>query len=224
MRTTKATTAQQLGESTTGTEPTSVLAALRALAPARPLTSREALIIAEHQAAALRQLSGTSGAYAFPAEVIAELPRIEIREVEGLPVSGMCRWQGQSWQIAVAEGDAPVRQRFTIAHEMKHVIDHTHRTFLPDGMTEKMADYFAACLLMPKRLVVRLWGQGVQDIEVLADQFEVSTAAMRVRLAQIGLARPSRCPGGMHSEIQTKKPWERPTAPTSPAPVSRAWT
>ncbi|MBK6439184.1 MAG: hypothetical protein IPF88_11405 [Candidatus Microthrix sp.] len=40
---------------------------------------------------------------------------------------------------------------------------------------------------MPKRWVKRLWGEGTQSIPALADSFEVSTAAMRFRLDQLGV-------------------------------------
>ena len=53
-----------------------------------------------------------------------------------------------------------------------------------------MCDYFAACLLMPRPWVKRLWAQGTQDATVLAATFAVSPAAMNVRLQQLGLAEP----------------------------------
>lgn len=55
---------------------------------------------------------------------------------------------------------------------------------------ELMCDYFAACLLMPRPWVKRLWAQGVQDTAVLAATFNVSPAAMNVRVQQLGLVEP----------------------------------
>ena len=44
------------------------------------------------------------------------------------------------------------------------------------------ASHFAATLLMPKAWLTQLWGEGVQDLQALADAFDVSTMAMRRRL------------------------------------------
>lgn len=56
-------------------------------------------------------------------------------------------------------------------------------------VAEIVADYFAAYVLMPKRLIKAAFFGGIQTIEALADVFEVSPAAMRVRLGQLGLSR-----------------------------------
>ena len=87
-------------------------------------------------------------------------------------------------------------------HEFKHVLDHPFISYLypstfttdADRQAELAADYFAACLLMPKRLVKRLWGEGVQRTTDLANAFGVSEVAMRYRLEQLGLVdRRARC-------------------------------
>jgi hypothetical protein len=59
---------------------------------------------------------------------------------------------------------------------------------------EALADYFAACLLMPKPLIREAWTAGVQDSFELAEIFAVSPAAIEVRLRQLGLSEPRpRC-------------------------------
>lgn len=87
-------------------------------------------------------------------------------------------------------------------HEFKHVLDHTSkqwlyhdRSFQAAGeQAERVADYFAACLLMPKRVVKRLWFQGDQNIDRLAETLFVSPRALRFRLDQLGLSeQASRC-------------------------------
>ncbi len=55
-----------------------------------------------------------------------------------------------------------------------------------------MADYFAAWVLMPKRLVKQRYCQGQQRIEDLAGEFGGSPAAMRYRLQQLGLVEGYR--------------------------------
>lgn len=93
-------------------------------------------------------------------------------------------------------GDAPVRQRFTIAHEIGH---HVHGDLdAPRDTTEQFsarardpkevaANRFAAALLMPAALVKHMiLEQRVTDLARLAKAFGVSTAAMEFRLKAIG--------------------------------------
>lgn len=179
----------------------SVLAMLRALVPQRPLTPSETLRIAELQANRLLehfQITTT----AVPEEIVSELPRMRVVRELGLPISGAAHWDGRYWVITVSAEEAPLRQRFSLMHEFKHVIDHTTKAWLySDGryqtaaeQAERVADYFAACLLMPKRVVKRLWFAGPQSIERLADELRVSPAAVRYRLNQLGLTeKPLRC-------------------------------
>lgn len=102
--------------------------------------------------------------------------------------------------VVIIKGDEPkVRQRFSLAHEFKHIIDDALMTALPDGLypattlytaderAEKVADRFAAALLMPKILLRRDWTDGLQDIGVLARRYDVSRAAMEYRLRQLRL-------------------------------------
>jgi hypothetical protein len=42
---------------------------------------------------------------------------------------------------------------------------------------------------MPKRILKRAWGDGIQRIADLAELFDVSERAMQVRLGQVGLLR-----------------------------------
>jgi Zn-dependent peptidase ImmA (M78 family) len=161
----------------------------------------ETLRIAELQA---NRLLGRFGIDQPPVaeEIISELPRIEVVREPGLPVSGCAHWNGRHWVIALSADEPPARQKFSAAHEFKHVLDHTTGIFLyrdtpyqsAAAQAERVADYFAACLLMPKRLVKRLWFEGPQSVERLADSFEVSPAAVRYRVSQLGLIdAASRC-------------------------------
>lgn len=61
-------------------------------------------------------------------------------------------------------------------------------------MSERVADYFAACALMPKAWVKTAFYSRTQRVEELADLFQVSPRAMSVRLSQLGLTTPvDRC-------------------------------
>ena len=178
----------------------SVLASLRALIPQRTVTFTEALRIAELQAARLRALLDITDDF-LPEEAIAGLPRIRLtRRV--MPTSGMSYWDGQTWVIALNAREPETRQHFTLLHEYKHILDHGHADRLygtrpgsnTDQQAEHAADYFAGCALMPKRLVKRAWGTGIQTPGALADLFDASPRAAQVRLAQLGLTEPvQRC-------------------------------
>lgn len=185
----------------TNTNARGVLALLRALVPQRQLSFNEALRIAELQANRLLEHFGINTA-AVPDEIVSELPRIKIVTELGFPVSGAAHWNGRHWIITLSADEHRRRQRFSLMHEFKHVLDHTTKDFLyqdrPNSsahdQAERVADYFAACLLMPKRVVKRLWFEGPQSIERLADKLQVSPAAVRYRLDQLGLTdEPARC-------------------------------
>ncbi|MGI8612415.1 MAG: ImmA/IrrE family metallo-endopeptidase [Nocardioidaceae bacterium] len=190
-------------------QPGSVLASLRSLVPERQLQFTEALRIAELQATRLRELTDVADD-AMPESTISKLPRLCIVR-RRLPTSGMSYWNGHCWVIALNSSEPESRQRFTLFHEYKHVIDHarTERLYVGNGdhapaeQAEQAADYFAGCVLMPKRLMKRAWCGGVQRSKQLAELFDVSTRAAEVRLAQIGLnesrprcAPPPRASGG----------------------------
>ena len=99
------------------------------------------------------------------------------------------------------------RQRFTIAHEIGHLLLHTNESLhvdknfpigLRNGISGKAVDekeieanQFAAALLMPADLiaedVLRLTGMDVlMAIKKLARKYRVSEQAMSVRLSTLG--------------------------------------
>lgn len=108
---------------------------------------------------------------------------------------------------------APVRQRFTIAHEIGHYVLHvkelSHSRLFVDkyvvyrdddsskgsDQEEVEANTFAAALLMPERLVRQeikrfdLDLDSEDDISDLAKRFNVSPSAISNRLVNLGLLR-----------------------------------
>ena len=199
---------------TTTTEATSILATLRHLIPDRMnISAREALRVAEIQAAKLLKLHDIDEP-AIPSEVITSLPRIKVVSAE-LPVSGTSHWNGTTWIIALNLSESRGRRRFTLAHEFKHIIDHGYAKRLyaatsrssADRLAEQAADYFAGCLLIPRRLLKRAWGNGLQDPVDLAAHFDVSIPAIHVRLAQTGLTEQvARCARGLPDSTETRPP------------------
>lgn len=170
-----------------------VLAALRGLVPLRSLESQqEAERVAELQASRFLELAGLTDP-PVPSELIADLPRIRVQRDVDLPASGSATWQNGRWLLTVNGAEPWTRQRFSLAHEFKHVLDHPLVWVYDVAGTdaEAVADYFAACLLMPKPAVKRLFYGGVQQLSALSEAFEVSPPAMARRLNYLGLRMPT---------------------------------
>lgn len=106
--------------------------------------------------------------------------------------------------ITYNEFDSPVRQRFTIAHEIGHVLlghmTNGSKEFRDGPMQfslgtrdykESDANRFAAELLMPEKFV-RLWFSKMRgsDLGDAARMFYVSEAALYYRLVNLGLVQP----------------------------------
>jgi hypothetical protein len=161
-----------------------IVSRLRSMMPSRPLTFREAQVIAERQAATVLSTWGldASDGFRVPEEVISEIPRIEVRYQTGMAQSGSSTWRAGAWRVAVSSEEWHCRQRFTLAHELKHILDSPHESQiysdLPEATPaqrrartrhiEALCDHFAACLLMPRMSIKRAWGNGLQNLAELA--------------------------------------------------------
>jgi predicted transcriptional regulator len=177
------------------TKPRSTLAMLRAQVPERPLSGYEVRQVLERQATRLLKLSETFGP-PVPVEAIAtSLPRVVVKLVEGLPSSGRAQWNGSAWVLLLDSREAKVRQRYSLAHKLAHVIWHPLAAeCLPDTKRSRASDrleaaceYFGALVLMPRVWMKRAYfDEGIQDVPSLARLFGVSWLAMRVRLEQLG--------------------------------------
>jgi Zn-dependent peptidase ImmA (M78 family) len=181
---------------------TSIIQQLRALTPSRPLELHEARSIAERQATLLLELLGQREP-AVDVGLIAELPWVEVKVEPKLHlggVSGFSQWSRGRWLIVVNRDESGTRRRFTLSHEFKHVLDHLYikEIYSELGstdeerhrMTEQICDYFAACLLMPRNWLKRDWASGIQSPAALAAKFNVSEAAMSIRLRELRLLEP----------------------------------
>ncbi len=103
--------------------------------------------------------------------------------------------------IAINSGESPVRQRFTIAHELGHYFLHKNtKTFIDfrdnkkniaRSPKERQANQFAACLLMPKKFLAKdtasfsKEGISQEHIQFLAKKYKVSEEAMNYRLINL---------------------------------------
>jgi|TARA_R110000796_G_scaffold118005_1_gene231278 predicted transcriptional regulator len=101
-----------------------------------------------------------------------------------------------AWVMTVNSLHHPHRQRFTIAHELAHRICHAansdnfeDKTFFRNGDSNWMeaeANQFAAALLMPENSFVNYIDNVSAKVEDLANYFQVSSMAVRVRARVLG--------------------------------------
>lgn len=100
------------------------------------------------------------------------------------------------WLMTVNSLHHPRRQRFTIAHEIGHKIRHgglsdkfEDTTFFRSTESdhrEVEANKFAAELLMPKAAFEKYIKTVSREVEDIADHFQVSSMAVRVRAKELG--------------------------------------
>jgi Zn-dependent peptidase ImmA (M78 family) len=128
-------------------------------------------------------------------------------------VSGMLYREGEGQMpiIGVNSRQAPTRQRFTVAHEIGHLVLHRGQPVFVDsfvrvnwragksGRDEVEANAFAAELLMPRNLIEESidsaqtrHGTLLRDalVSELARKFHVSPEAMNYRLSNLGVLDP----------------------------------
>lgn len=139
--------------------------------------------------------------------------RLSTQPLQG-DISGMLYRDGVNAIVGVNSADSPTRQRFTIAHELGHLLMHEGRPMIVEKLVrvnlrrtstvasereEREANQFAAELLMPEELVRRevtkLVGEQslVSDrwlVAELAKRFDVSGQAMEYRLVNLKVLAP----------------------------------
>lgn len=176
-----------------------VIADLRSFVPCRALSPSEALALAELQAAKLLKAADVTAPPVPVEELATELLGIRVVRRSNWPGSGLALTVPDGWLVALRAEEAPVRQRFSLAHECKHILDDSHIERLYGGASEEwveaICNRFAANLLMPRAWVKADWAsRGIQDVSRLARRYEVSRSAMDFRLDQLGLQVPRpRC-------------------------------
>jgi len=174
------------------------------------------MIKSELESKAEQTLRNTDS-YRVPVAIEVVAHRLELTTAAaalGDEVSGMLVMEGARGAIGYNATHAPVRQRFTIAHEVAHFLLHAKKgnksqlfidrsvTFRRDENSatgddrhEVEANQLGAALLMPRELVqleIKKHNLDLDDeeaISFLAKRFQVSTAAMTNRLVNLGLLR-----------------------------------
>lgn len=122
-------------------------------------------------------------------------------------ISGLLLRTGDRAIIAVESTQAPTRQRFTIAHELGHLLLHngeelrvdtqfklnlrSPKSSTAEDIEEIEANAFAASLLMPQKFVKKDVADFIIDIDdackvqALSKRYDVSAQAMTIRLVNL---------------------------------------
>jgi Zn-dependent peptidase ImmA (M78 family) len=159
-----------------------------------------------------------NGQVPFPfAETLDSLGEVELSylQTSNGDISGAIFLENGTYNIVINSDKPPKRQYFTLAHELAHYVlhknylqdssfpgfvdfgslDNASALLRPDTMPteleslqrEREANTFAAEILMPEDKVREFYDLN-GDIKDTANAFQVSVAAMAVRLEKLGLA------------------------------------
>ena len=111
-------------------------------------------------------------------------------------IAGKVERNSTNSRIFVNRSDIPARKRFTVAHEIGHIILHNdiskdidfvdYRNNGKYDQREFEADNFAAALLMPREKSKKVWNE-YHDIDDFAVVMGVSKRAAAIRLTNLGL-------------------------------------
>lgn len=110
--------------------------------------------------------------------------------------SGSLTYKDGVWVIKVNKNQNIRRQRFTVAHELGHYMMHRNKSeaFTDEvffraekkDIIEYRANEFASQLLMPEERIKKAISEGDRNLGKLAERFNVSSAAMKVRVQELG--------------------------------------
>lgn len=131
---------------------------------------------------------------------VARRLQINVRVENGLQVAGEVDSSSSSATVRIRGTDGYRRQRFTLAHEIGHLILHPLGRLwrddsyigssMDDRATEAQANGYAAGLLMPLWMLEPVVMRGKPSVRSLSDLFEVSEAAMSIRVGRLLGGRP----------------------------------
>ena len=183
----------------------SILAQLRKLTPKRALTYGESLTTAKLQALTARRLLGATAPTAS-LEWVLHVPRVRVQVLAAHKIEEITKSEASGFTTKTSDGryliginknTSHTHRRFSLVHELKHVIDYPYagvlhaklgqgNAALRERQIERICDHFAAHFLVPSTLLKQAWARGIQDVPALAALFTVSAEAMQIRLANEG--------------------------------------
>ncbi|WP_280448636.1 ImmA/IrrE family metallo-endopeptidase [Nocardia brasiliensis] len=150
-----------------------------------------------------------------PIDLITESLRLQVEVCldQQMPRASFWDVSTRQWVIQLRSTDSWEQQRFNIAHEFKHILDHGHElTLYPDSPAscglcdaEQAADYFARYLLVPDHTLRRVWRAGLTNVSKLAECFGVADDVIRERLRDIGYDRSVHPGPGVHRHSKSTR-------------------
>ena len=99
------------------------------------------------------------------------------------------------WMIHLNSNNTPAKQRFTLYHEIFHILAHCQCQVTPVfrkkntdelNFNEILADHFAANILLPQKQVRELWTE-TKDINRMAEIFNAPKPIVYISLRADGL-------------------------------------
>lgn len=150
-----------------------------------------------------------------PVKIEKLVKRLSIELIEkdfDYAMSGAAIIDGDNRIISINKAESPVRKRFTVAHELGHILLHYDQELnvdlkpirlnrdssssMGESWREVEANYFAASILMPTEQIERYYYSFIVQyedddliLEKLAKKFKVSIQAMSIRLAKLELIK-----------------------------------
>ena len=124
---------------------------------------------------------------------------VHVQAMDADTAGFIIREAGGPTEIYLNAHDAPVRRRFTLAHELGHFVqqqDSPEIGFVDrrdeiaasgSDRSEVWANRFAAELLMPAAVVSKWWAEG-KSAEDIRKRMNVSAPAIAYRLRNLGLS------------------------------------
>lgn len=116
-------------------------------------------------------------------ELVERILKTKVRRVAHLVTAGCIARVGDSLIVAVRASLSIERQNYTAAHELAHAI--VREAGLKFDDEERAADHGAACLLMPRRYVAKLYRAEGFAPALLAGEVVVTQTSAALRLGEV---------------------------------------
>lgn len=128
-----------------------------------------------------------------PTDLSALCGRLDVTEVvedDDIPAVGELRRENGTFRIFCSAGQSAFRRRFTIAHELAHVLFESSGARAPrvGAELERLCDMLAAEILMPRPVFEEALNQAAVDgsvIRELAARFQTSLTATVLRCVEL---------------------------------------
>lgn len=186
-----------------------VLRAARALLPRQPIDLAALSDLLPRLANSIRLDTDYADVDLLPTSVLVGFPSVRV-EIEPRPYASMTYWDPatRQWVVCLDTSDTKAEHRFSLAHELGHIIWHGSESLLLPNLSPAQrrelegysADLFAGQLLMPYTQLSRAYAQGVHEPPELAARFDVTEQAVLWRLTQTDM--PLRSSDDIDAEIR----------------------